>query len=124
MVLEKTLESPDSQDLKEIKPVNPKGNLSEYSLEWLMLKRKVQYFSHLMRLIRNDWERLKGEEKGTTEDEMVGWHRWLNGQSLSKLREMERAGKPASIGSQRVEQDWATEQQHGYKHIEIYMCSK
>ena len=57
--------------LKEISP--------EYSLEGLMLKLKFQYFGHLMR--RADsfektlmLERLKAEEKGMTEDEMVGWH--------------------------------------------------
>ena len=44
MVLEKTLESP--LDCKEIKPVNPKGNQPEYSLEGLMLK--LQHFGHLM----------------------------------------------------------------------------
>ena len=44
MVLEKSLESP--LDCKEIKPVNPKGNNPEYSLEGLMLK--LQYFGHLM----------------------------------------------------------------------------
>ena len=36
-------------DYKEIKPVNPKGNNPEYSLEGLMLKLKLQYFGHLMR---------------------------------------------------------------------------
>ena len=46
MVLEKTLES--SLDSVEIKPVNPKGNTSEYSLEGLMLKLKLQYFGDLM----------------------------------------------------------------------------
>ena len=53
------------------------------SLEGLMLKLKLQYFGHLMwRLFwkdpdaGKDWER---EEKGTTEDKMVGWHHWLNG---------------------------------------------
>ena len=59
--------------LKEISP--------EYSLEGLMLKVKLQYFAHLMR--RADslektlmLEKIKGrqEEKGTTENEMVGWH--------------------------------------------------
>ena len=54
-MLEKTLESP--LDCKEIQPVNPKGNQSEYSLERLMLKLKLQYFGK--------------EEKGTTENEMV-----------------------------------------------------
>ena len=47
MVLEKTLEYP--LDCKEIKPVNPKGISSEYSLERLMLTLKLQYFGHLMR---------------------------------------------------------------------------
>jgi len=58
VVLEKTLES--LLDCKEIQPVNPKGNQSEYSLERLMLKLKLQYFGK--------------EEKGMTEEEMVGWH--------------------------------------------------
>ena len=45
---------------------------------------KLQYFGHLMQLDKNpdagkNWEQ---EEKGATEDEMVGWHHWL---SLSKL---------------------------------------
>ena len=41
-----TFESP--LDSKQIKPVNPKGNQPEYSLEGLMLKLKLQYFGHLM----------------------------------------------------------------------------
>ena len=45
-MLEKTLES--SLDSKAIKPVNPKGNQFEYSLEGLMLKLKLQYFGYLM----------------------------------------------------------------------------
>ena len=46
MVLEKTLQSP--LDCKDIQPVNPKGNQSEYALEGLMLKLKLQYFGLLM----------------------------------------------------------------------------
>ena len=45
-VPEKTLESP--LDSKEIRPVNPEGISSEYSLEGLKLKLKLQYFGHLM----------------------------------------------------------------------------
>ena len=45
-MLEKTLESP--LDCKEIQPVNPKEISPVYSLEGLMLKLKLQYFSHLM----------------------------------------------------------------------------
>ena len=62
--------------LKEISP--------EYSLEGLMLKLKRQYFGHLMRRTDigrdpdtgKDW---RWKEKGTTEDEMVGWHHRLEG---------------------------------------------
>ena len=46
MVLEKTLESP--LDCKEIQPVHPKGDQSWVFIEGLMLKLKLQYFSHLM----------------------------------------------------------------------------
>jgi len=63
----------------------------EYSLEGLMLKLKLQYFGHLMQEnwllgkdpdAGKDW---KQEEKGMTEDEMVGWHQQLRDMSLSKL---------------------------------------
>ena len=54
------------------------------SLEGLMLKQKLQYFGHLMRradsLEDSDAGRDLGqEEKGTTEDEMAGWHHRLDG---------------------------------------------
>ena len=50
------------------------------SSEGLMLKLKLQEFGHLM-LIGKDPDAGKdcGQEKGTTEDEMVGWHHRLNG---------------------------------------------
>ena len=62
--------------LKEISP--------EYSSEGLILKLKLQYFGHLMRRVDlleknpngRDWGQ---EEKGTTEDEMGGWHHRLDG---------------------------------------------
>ena len=78
MVLEKTLESP--LDCKGIQAVHPKGNQPEYSLEGLMLKLKLQYFGHLMRRVDSLEKTLMlggiggQEEKGTTEDEMAGWH--------------------------------------------------
>ena len=53
------------------------------SLEGMMLKLKLQYFGHLMQRVDSlektdagrDWGQ---EEKGTTEDEMAGWHHRLN----------------------------------------------
>ena len=49
MVLEKTLESP--LDFKEIQPVHSKGDHPGCSLEGMMLKLKLHYFSHLMQRI-------------------------------------------------------------------------
>ena len=66
--------------LKEIDP--------EYSLEGLMLKLKLQYFSHLMRRADSLEKILMlgkiGEKKGTTEDEMVGWHHQLSGHEFEQ----------------------------------------
>ena len=60
-----------------LKEINP-----GISLEGLMLKLKLQYFGHFMRRVDSlkdldagrDWGQ---EEKGTTEDEMAGWHHQL-----------------------------------------------
>ena len=55
------------------------------SLERLMLKLKLQYFGHLMRRVDSLEKTLmlgKKEEKGTTEDEMAGWHHRLDGQEF------------------------------------------
>ena len=74
-------------DSKEIKPVNPKGNQPEYSLEGLKLKLNTldaEAEAAILRL-RDAKSQLIGkdpdagkdrrwEEKGTTEDEMVEWH--------------------------------------------------
>ena len=51
-----------------------------------MLKLKLQYFGHLMRRA-DSLEKilmLGKEEKGTTEDEMVGWHHWFNGHEFEQ----------------------------------------
>ena len=88
VVLEKTLES------LEIQPVHPKGDQS-----WVFTgridaeaKTPILWPPHAKRWVigkdpdaGRDWGQ---GEKGTTEDEMAGWHHQLNGQSLSKLREL------------------------------------
>ena len=82
VVLEKTLESP--LDYEEIQPVHPKGNQS-----WMFLGRTdaeaetpILWPPHAKSWLigkdcdaGRDWGQ---EEKGTTEDEMTGWHHWLN----------------------------------------------
>ena len=88
LVLEKTLEGP--LECKEIKPVNPKGNQPWKVFEridveaedtilwlpdaknWLIIKDSDT---------GKDWRQ---EEKGMTEDEMVGWHHPLNGHEFEQ----------------------------------------
>ena len=81
VVLDKTLESP--LDSKEIQPVHPKGDQF-----WIFIGRTDAEAPILCSpdaknwLIRKDPDAGKDwrqKEKGTTEDEMVGWHHWLNG---------------------------------------------
>ena len=54
----------------------------------MMLKLKLQYFGHLMRKDPDAGKDLRQEEKGTTEDDMVGWYHHLMDMSLSKLWEL------------------------------------
>ena len=82
VVLEETLESP--LDCKEIQSVHPKGNQS-----WIFIGRTddkaetpILWPSDAKNWLiwkDPDWERWRWEEKGMTEDEMAGWHHWLNG---------------------------------------------
>ena len=77
-----------------LKEINP-----EYSLEGLMLKLKLQSFGHLIQRANSlgknlepgkDW---KQKEKGVLEDEMIGWHHWLNGHEFEQtLGDSERQG--------------------------------
>ena len=88
VMLEKTLESP--LDCKMIQPVNAKGNQS-----WILIvSTESETEAPILwptivknRLIRKDcvsgkdWRQ---EEKRTTEDEMVGWHHWLDGHGFEQ----------------------------------------
>ena len=83
VVLEKTLESP--LDCKEMQPVHSEGDQS-----WVFIGRTdaeaetpILWPPHVKSWLigkdpnaGRDWGQ---EEKGTTEDEMAGWHHWLNG---------------------------------------------
>ena len=116
-VLEKTLENP--LDCKEIKPDKPKGNQP-----WIFIGRTdaVAEAPILLPLVKSqiiekdpdawkDWR----QEKGTTEDEIVGWHHQLNGHEFEQApRDGKWQGSLACCspwGLQRVRHDWATEQQ-------------
>ena len=88
VVLEKTLESP--LDFKEIQPLNPKGDRS-----WVFIGRtEVEAQTPILWppdakswLIGKDPDAGKDwgqEEKGTTEDEMVGWHHRLDGHGFEQ----------------------------------------
>ena len=104
VVLEKTLESP--LDWKEIQPVHPKGDQS-----WVFIGRTYAE-AETPKLSPPDvksWLIWKGpdsgkdwgqEEKGMTEDEMVGWHRCLNGHGFGRTPGVgDRQGGLACCGS-------------------------
>ena len=81
MVLEKTLESP--LDCKEIQPVHPEGYQSWVFIGRTDAETTILWPPHAKSWLigkdpdaGSDWGQ---EEKGTTEDEMAGWHRWLDG---------------------------------------------
>ena len=110
VVLGKTLESP--LDCKEIKPLNPNGNQP-----WICIERTDAEAKALILWPPNvqswdpdaekDWGQ---EEKSVTEDEMVGWHHWLNGREFEQTQG-DSEGKPGvlqSMGSQWVRHDLAT----------------
>ena len=107
MMLEKTLQSP--LDCKEIQPVHPKGDQSWVFIGRIDVETEIPILWPPDRkswLISKDPDAGKdwGQEKGTTEDEMIGWHHhsgswwWTGGPGVLQ-----------SMGSQRVGHDWATE---------------
>ena len=79
VMLEKTLESP--LDCKELKSVNPKGNQS-----WVFTGRTDAEVETpiLWPPDTKNWLIVRQEEKGMTEDEMVGWHHWLDGHEFEQ----------------------------------------
>ena len=114
VVLEKTLES--SLDCKEIQVVHSKGDLS-----WVFIGRTdakaetpILWPPHVKSWLigkdpdaGRDWGQ---EEKGTSEDEMVGWHHRLNGHGIGWTPEVGDAeGSLECCNSQRVGHDWAIE---------------
>ena len=100
VVLEKTLESP--LECKEIQPVNTKGNE-----HWIFIGRtdaKAEFpilwppdaKSQLIRKDPDAGKDWRQEEKGTTEDEIVGWHHRLNGHEFEQAPgDGEGQGSPA-----------------------------
>ena len=88
VVLEKTLEIP--LNCKEIQPVQPKGNQS-----WIFIGRTDAEAETLILWPPDVKNWLTGkdpywrqEEKGTTKDEVVGQHHWLDGHEFMKLQKL------------------------------------
>ena len=115
VVLEKTLESP--LDCKEIQPLHSKGDQS-----WIFIERTdakaetpVLWPPHAKSwLIGKDSDAGKDwgqEEKGTTEDEMAGWHHRLNGHEfeLTLGLVMDREAWRAAIHGVAKSQTWLSD---------------
>ena len=110
VVLEKTLESP--LDCKEIQPVNPKGNQS-----WIFIGRTdakaetpvlwpSDLKSWLIRKDPNAGKDWRHEEKGTTEDEMIGWHHWLDGHEFEQALGVGDGQGSLACHSPRGRKEW------------------
>ena len=93
-----------------------KENNTDYLLEALMLKLKLQSFGHLMQRDHSLEKtlmlgKIEGKRrKVATKDEMVGWHHWLNGHEFEHTLG-DKPGKLQAMGSQKFWYDLATEQQ-------------
>ena len=93
-----------------------------------MLKLKLQYFGHLMRRTDSlensdagkDW---RWEEKGITEDEMVGWHHRLNGHEFEQAPGVGdgQGGLCSPWGRKELDMDWATELNWNIKLFLLYL---
>ena len=111
-----TLESPLAS--KEIKPLNPKGNQpwivtgrtdAEAEAPTLWPPDAQSQFIGKESDARKDWGQ---EEKEAKEDEMVGWHHWLNGHEFEQAPgDTEGQGSLQPMGLQRGRQRSATEHQ-------------
>ena len=115
VVVEKTLESP--LDCKEIEPVHPKGDQS-----WIFIGRTdadaetpvlwppdgKNWLTGKNCDAGKDWRQV---EKGTTEDEVVGWHHWLDGHEFEQAPGVgvDMQAWSAAMVSQNIWQDWVTE---------------
>ena len=119
VVLEKTLESP--LDCTEIKPVNAKGNQP-----WIFIGRTDAEAPILWPSDAKNWlignnsdagKDWRQEEKGTTEDEMVGWHHQLNGHEFEQIPGdlMDREGWLAANHGVAKSQTWLSDWTVGYK---------
>ena len=117
VVLEKTVETP--LDCKEIQPVHPKGDQSWVFIERTDVEAETPILwppdakSWLIGKDPDAGRDWRQEEKGTTEEEMVGWHHRHNGHEFwVGSGNWWWTGKPGvlqSMGSQRVRHDWGTE---------------
>ena len=89
IVLEKTVESP--LDSKQIKSVNPKGNqpwiFTERTDAEVLILWPPDVKSWFIGKDPDSWKDWGQEEKGVTEDEMVGWHHWHNGHEFEQTPE-------------------------------------
>ena len=80
----------NSLDSKESKPINTKGNQPRIFIGSIDIETEASIFwppDAKSRLIGKAPDAGKGwgqQEKGVTEDEMVGWHRWLNGHEFEQ----------------------------------------
>ena len=127
LVLEKTLESP--LDCKETQPVYPKGNQcwtfigrtdAEAETPILWPPDVKNWLTGKYSDAGKDWG---WEEKGATEDEMVGWHHWLNGHEFEQtLGDSEGQGILACCSPWVHKESDLTERSNWTESV-LYLCN-
>ena len=116
VVLEKALENPS--DCKEIQPVYPKGNQSSIFIGRTNAEAEAPILwppdvkNWLVRKDPDAGKDWRQEEEETTEDEMVGWHHWLDGRKFEQALElvMDREAWCAAVHRvAKSRHDWVSE---------------
>ena len=129
VVMEKTLDS--LLNSKEIKPVNPEGNQPWIFLGMTTVETPILWqpdvksgFIEKYPDAGQDWGQ---EEKGATEDKMVGWHHWLNGHEFEQTlgdSEGQESLFCCHYWGCRVRCDFVTEQQQlRSRHQDMIKCA-
>ena len=126
VVLEKTLESP--WDSKEIQPVNPKGNQP-----WIFIERTdaeaetpILWPPDVKNWLTGkdpdagkDWRQ---EEKGMTEDVMVGWHHQLNGYEFEQALQIGDGQGSLACCSPWTHKESDTTEWLNWIELNMYLC--
>ena len=105
-------------------PSKRKSVLSVHSKDWTPILWPSDVKSWLIGKYPDAGKDLRQEEKGTTEDEMIGWHHWLNGHEFEKTRGDMKDRKAWCVAVHGVTKNWMwfsnwTTSSSSYLHVSV-----